>query len=146
MEQREHYIRPIKVTILMTLMAELGLFVIFGLLLFPQGNLLYKLIWTGVYCRIGMGAATGALIVLIVVGRFEGMRALLAGFFTATLSLLTCNVLCLIIDRHYNFFGGYEAPALFFWNGVVMIIPGSALLSWLLFTEQGNKVLDRFRL
>ena len=71
MEKREHYIRPIKVTILMTLMAELGLFVIFGLLLFPQGTLLYKLIWTGFYCGIGMGAATGGLIVLIVVGRLR---------------------------------------------------------------------------
>ena len=74
------------------------------------------------------------------------MKALLAGFFTATLSLLTCNLLCLVIDRHYKFFGGYEAPALFFWNGIAMIIPGSALLSWLLLTEKGNNVLGRFRL
>ena len=145
MDKWENCIRPLKVTILMTLIAELGLFVVFGLLLFPQGNLLYKLIWTGLYCGIGMGAATGALIVLIVVERFEGMKALLAGFFTATLSLLACNLLCLTIDQHYNFFGGREAPHLFLWNGIAMIVPGSALLSWLLFTDQGNAILDRFK-
>ena len=66
MEKSQTYIRPLKITILMTLIAELWLFFIFGLLLFPQGNPLYKLIWTGVYCGIGMGAATGVLIVLIV--------------------------------------------------------------------------------
>ena len=146
MSVRNQYIRPIKLTILMTLIAELSLFIVFGLILFPEGNAIYKLAWAGFYCGVGMGAATAALIIFLVVGRYEGMKAFLVGFIIAVFSLSACNILCLTIDQQYNFFGGRDAPGLFFWNGIAMIIPGSALLSWLLFTTTGNTILDRCKL
>ena len=142
----KEYKRPIIVAILLSLIGELGLFIIFGMLVFPEGNLLSKFIWTGFYCSIGMGAATGALVTLVVVDRFKGSNAVIAGAITAFLAWLACDWLCLTIDQNYNFFGGRESPGLFFWNGVVMALLGSLLLSWLVFTLKGQKLLAKLGL
>ena len=138
--------RPILVAILLSLIGEIWLFVTFGLLAYPEGSFLLKLVWTGFYCGIGMGAAIGGLVTLIVVNRFEGTKAFVAGAITAFLALLACNWLCLTIDQHYNFFGGRDDPALFFWNGAIMALIGSVLLSWLVFMPKGQNLLTRMGL
>jgi len=146
MDESKQYKRPIIVAILLSLMGEIGLFVVFALLAYPEGSVLSKLIWAGFYCGIGMGATTGGLITLVVVKRFEGTKAFVAGAITAFLTLLACNWLCLTIDQHYNYFGGRDAPALFFWNGAIMALVGSVLLSWLVFIPKGQKLLTKMGL
>ncbi len=146
MDLSKQYKRPIVVSILLSSIGEIGLFVIFGMFAFPDGSLLYKFIWAGFYCGIGMGAATGALVTLIVVERFAGRSAFIVGAATAFSVLAACNWLCLTIDQHYNFFGGREQPELFFWNGIIMAAIGSTLISWLVFTTKGQDVLEEIGL
>lgn len=141
-----NYKRPIYLAIILTFTGEMGLFLIFGIWAFPEGDLLSKLIWTGFYCGIGMGAVTGAMTVLLVLDNFTKNTAVIFGAIVAFAVLVTCNLLCLTVDQNYNYFGGKAYPNLFLWNGVIMALVGSLLYSWLLFSEKGETILKRIGL
>ena len=55
-EARKLYVRPLIVSLFFAVVGELLLLVIYGIILFPEGNILYKVLWTLVFCGIGMGS------------------------------------------------------------------------------------------
>lgn len=146
-ELRKQYVRPLWIGIALSVTGELLIFLVFGVMLFPAGNILNKFLWTVVFCGVGMGASLGALIDLLVVGRWQGLPAIAA---TASLSVfllgMACNLLCLNLDQHFYYFGGTDHLVLFLANGIVMAALGGVVAGMLLFTEQGRGFLDRLGL
>lgn len=142
--ERQRYLRPLKLGIALSMLGELGLFVVFGLVLSPSGNLIHKFLWTVVFCGIGMGAAGGAFLDLFVVDRWRGWPAVLASTLISVALLgIACNLLCLSLDMDLDHFGGKSNPALFLASGILAAALGGAFLGWLLFTGRGVRVLDR---
>lgn len=138
---RSALLRPIKLSIMMSVTGEFIIFVVWGLFLFPEGNWLDKLLWTLLFCGVGMGAAVGAAVALFIVGRLRGVAAIVA---TMALSIgllgVTCNLLCLALDEHFHYFGGDRDGPLFVWNGIAMAAFGGLAVGWLCFTERGSKI------
>ncbi len=138
------YRRPLVLAIAAAMFGELAIFLIFGVVLYPAGSILSKFLWTVVFCGIGMGAALGAAVSLFVVDRFDGARAIGATTVLSVLMLgLACDLLCLELDKHFEFFGGHEMPTLFLLNGVVMSLVGGLAIGSALFTVRGRNLLDR---
>lgn len=139
--------RPVVVSIVVSAMAELVIFVVWGLILYPEGNWLQKLLWTVVFCGVGMGAATGALICMLIAGRLSGWLAIATTIIVSVLVLgIGCNLLCFSIDLHHHFFGAREGPVSFLLFGIVGAGVGGALVGWLLFSNRGPKWLDQLGL
>ncbi|MEZ2415000.1 hypothetical protein ACA086_08535 [Muriicola sp. E247] len=140
-------LRPLKLSILFSILGEAVIFVVWGVLLYPEGNLLHKFLWTIVFCGFGMGAAIGSIIALFVVGKWKGVYAVI---FCAELSGIVlglfCNYLCFYLDMHFDYFGGKETPLLFVINGTVIATLGGALVGWLCFTEKGKRVLNKLNM
>lgn len=138
------YKRPLIVGLVLATFGELMIFIIFGVILFPSGNILSKFLWTVLFCGVGMGSAFGTIVDLAVVGRLKGRSAIIACTIISTVILgFACNLLCFNLDQHFNYFGGQGSPKLFILNGIVMASIGGFLSGWLLFTESGSRALDR---
>ena len=142
-EQIRVWNRPVKLGIIFSVAAELFIFVLWGLILYPEGNILYKFLWAVVFCGVGMGATVGALIQLFVVGRLSANRAIFA---CAMISIgvlgIACNLLCLDLDSHFRYFGGVGNPLLFVAGGVVLAAVSGTIAGWLMFSSKGQKILE----
>jgi len=142
--ERTALLRPLKLAILFSVLGESIIFVVWGLVLYPGGSVLNKLLWTVLFCGLGMGSAVGALIQLGIVGRLDGAAAVAATTVLGVLVLgVGCNLLCLGLDQHFQFFGGLDNGPLFVWNGVVMSAVGGLAVGTLCFTRRGRRVLER---
>lgn len=131
---RERYLRPIKLSIALSVLSEAVIFVVWGLILYPEGSIINKLLWTVVFCGLGMGSAVGALVALLVVDRLSGLPALIATTVQSVVILgVGCNLLCLNLDRHFLYFGGTENHLLFLGNGIVMSAAGGVIIGWACF-------------
>ncbi len=140
---RTRYVRPIKVATAFTLLAELALLLYYGVYLSDEGPLLNKVLWTLGFCGLGMGLSMGALIDLIIVDRFEAAAAIIGTAIISTLGLgVACNALCMVLDRHYRYFGGVEDPYLHFLPSFAGSIVAGWVVGWLLFSARGRRILD----
>ncbi len=140
----KQYKRPLIVGLFLATFGELMIFLIFGVLLYPEGNLMSKFLWTVLFCGVGMGSALGTIIDLAVVGRLNGKAAIIACTVISIAILgFGCNFLCFNLDQHFHYFGGQDSPRLFIINGIVMSAIGGALGGWLLFTDSGSRILDK---
>ena len=127
-------LRVLAVTVTTTLAGELLILLIFGVWLFPGGNLVVKAVWELGFCGIGMGLILATTIRWLVVGRFEGADAMAAiRLLSVTLLGVGCNTLCLAIDRQWNMFGGHDMPELWILSGLAMSLLGGTWIGWLLF-------------
>lgn len=124
---------------------EATYFVVWGLWLFPEGDVLAKLGWT-VVCVVAMGAVIGAGVVAFVIDRQVGILAIVvtAVIYAAVLSI--CTVICANVDRHFDYFGGATEPTLFVLAGLIPAILSSGLYAWLLHSRRGQSILARVRL
>ena len=143
---RKKYLRPLILATSFSVIFEGFIFIIFGVILFPEGSLLDKFIWTVFFCGLGMGGAVGTWINLLVVDRFEGRMAVFMTLIIAILFLTSCDLLCLRLDHLFHYFGGDRYPHLFFYSGLVMTVIGALVTGLLLFTERGVKLLDNIGL
>lgn len=138
-------LRPLKLSILFSVLGELVIFLIWGVLLYPDGNLLHKFLWTVVFCGLGMGSTIGAAISLLVVGKWKGIQAvILCAELSGLILGIFCNYLCYSLDMNFDHFGGMDTPVLIVITGTVMAILGGALVGWLCFMENGKKILNRY--
>ncbi|PVH90610.1 hypothetical protein DM02DRAFT_547473 [Periconia macrospinosa] len=141
-KRRAVYLRPFLLFYLNSLLAEMiflavGIFIMTG-----TRDLFYKVVWTLVFCPLGMGGAMGGLINWFIVDYHYGKRAV---HFTAILSLLilsSCNYLCYNLDRHFGWFGATEHPMWFHWR-YPMIWAVGYFNGLLLFTDSGQEKLAR---
>lgn len=140
----KEYTRPLIVGLALATFGELLLFIVFGVILYPEGDLFSKFLWTVVFCGIGMGSAFGVAIDLMVVNRFKGAMAILYCTILSSGFLgIGCNVLCFKLDQEFQYFGGQHNPTLFIINGLIMATLGGFIGGWLLFTDQGKKILQK---
>lgn len=124
--------------------AEFFILVVYGIVLFPEGVLLNKVLWALVFCGIGMGASIGTFIDLIITGCWQGWKAICVTMLLSTAILgIACDMLCLTLDRQFGYFGGAEDSALFVSVGVFLAASSGMLLGWSLFTDRGRHLLDR---
>ena len=141
------YLRPLKLGILFSVLGEGAIFLIWGVILYPEGNLFHKFIWTVILCGFGMGSAIGVLVNLFIVGRMRGLSAILLSMLFSMLLLgIVCNFLCFILDAHFDYFGGKDTPDLFLLNGFFSSTLGGILLGWFCFTDKGNEILDKLNI
>ncbi len=142
---RDLVLRVLTLSIAITTLAEVVYFVIWGIILFPNGPLGSKLVWT-MTCGIAMGSVIGAGSLLFAAWiNFRGILAIcFAGSF---LSVATyCSVLCSQIDRSLNYFGGADHQILFLLGGIVPATIGSTIYAWLLLNPRGTDLLRRIGL
>jgi hypothetical protein len=142
-ETRRAYRHPLLVSLGLCVVGEFLLFVIYGVVAFPDGSVLHKLAWAAI-CGVAMGATTGALIDLMVVDYLENVAAVAA---TTLIFFLTtgvvCNVLCMRLDRVFRYWGGAEHSTAFLVTGAVLSLAGGLLAGALLFSEPGKTLLAR---
>lgn len=142
---KKQLLRPVKLGILFSVLGEVVIFLIWGLWLYPEGNVLHKFLWTVVFCGLGMGATAGALISWWVEGKYWGKSAIWAcSVISFTVLGLFCNFLCFKLDMHFNYFGAAVTPGLFIINGMIMSALGGALIGWLNFSYRGIKLLEKY--
>ena len=142
--QRSDFVRPITVAITFTLFGETLIFLIWGVLLFPGGNLWHKAIWTGT-CGIAMGATIGGLVNVLVVGRLAGKKAAICSGAVYVAVLALCTLLCYRLDLALgSHFGAQKAPLLFLLGGLLPAFVSGVFYAWLLFSEEGGRLLSRF--
>lgn len=126
------FIRPIAYAVAMTVIAEAFYFVVWGMILFPDGSLAGKAAWM-LTCGIAMGSVIGAGTIVVATGRLEGAHA----FWSAAIIFFAvgsaCAVLCSRIDAQFNYFGGSEHTTLFVLGGIIPAAVGGLLYGWLLY-------------
>jgi hypothetical protein len=145
--QRNQYIRPLVVSIAMTELGELFLLILYGVILFPEGSLANKILWTLVFCGIGMGATLGAFVNILVVNRYQGIKAILVTTMLSFIILgIACGLLCLNLDRHFHYFGATSDPYIFATGSVIGSIIGGLAVGIALFTQRGNDFLEKLRI
>ncbi|PWY84313.1 hypothetical protein BO83DRAFT_449849 [Aspergillus eucalypticola CBS 122712] len=108
-------------------------------------DLFYKVMWTLVFCPLGMGGAMGGLINCFIVDHYYGKKA---AHFTGILSLLVlsaCNYLCYNLYRHFGWFGANEHLMWFHWR-YPMIWTVDYCNGLLMFTDRGQERLARLGL
>lgn len=119
--------------IIMTVVAELIYFTVWGLWLFPSGNLASKATWT-IVCGLAMGLTIGASTLLFVEGNFLNQKAMLSATIIMSAVGILCAILCSQIDQHFNYFGGREYPLMFVLSGTLPAIAGGILYGWMLYS------------
>ena len=144
-ESRQAYLRPLYVALAVSFVGELGIWIIWGFVLAPEGDPMAKLLWLLV-CGLAMGSAIGSLTDLFVVGRLGDRAAWLASASIALAVFVGCDLLCFELDHHYGFWATQEHPARFLASGIVLGAAASVLYATLLFTEAGRAGLDRLGL
>jgi hypothetical protein len=139
---RKEMTRPIAVAVTLTVLGEVFYFIVWGLILFPEGETWVKAVWTAT-CGLGMGGTIGALVSWRVVGRFAARRAGVAAGAICFGVLAYCSFLCVGIGSATGYFGAHTHHALFIWGGLIPAFLSSFFYGWVLFSEGGTNLLDR---
>jgi hypothetical protein len=118
--------------ILMTTAAELVYLVVFGMLLFPEGSWLGKLVWT-LTCGLAIGAVIGVGTLLWAEPYFGHRGAFLRAAVVVFIAGGYCTWLCSRIDAQLSYFGGAEHSTQFILSGVIPAFFGGLLYGWVLY-------------
>ena len=139
---RREITRPITVAVTLTTVGEVFYFVVWGLILFPEGQTWIKAMWTAT-CALGMGGTVGAAVVLFVVGRMAGLRAAVAAGSIYFGVLAYCSFLCAGIGEATGYFGAHTHYALFVGAGLVPALLAAFAYGWVLAAKRGHRLLER---
>jgi hypothetical protein len=143
-DTRKLFIRPLIVSLGFSVIGEFLLLILYGIILFPDGNMIYKILWTLGFCGIGMGATLGTSINLFIIGRYSGLKAILLTTLLAFLIMgVACDLLCLNLDLHFNYFGAQTNPLLFSAGGMLGSLIAGAGIGGLLFSKTGQSIMER---
>ncbi|MDA1098592.1 MAG: hypothetical protein O2967_06355 [Proteobacteria bacterium] len=139
---RHKLLKPVYVATALTLFAEAVYFVIWGVVLFPEGSLVGKLIWT-LTCGVGMGVVIGIATILLVGEKRNPTISIITAAATMAIIGSNCGILCSLIDERFDYFGGPENTTLFIVGSVFLAIVGGALYGWLVYAPSRNRVYVR---
>jgi predicted MFS family arabinose efflux permease len=139
------YVRPLAVATGFTVAGEAMVFVYWGLILHPGGDVVDKLIWTTT-CAIGMGGTTGLMAGFIVGERYEGTVAAIISALCYVIVLAAGILVSYKIDTALDLFGVTHDPQLFILTGVVPTLLTAPLYGWLLHGNAGRALLSRIGL
>ena len=123
------------IAISMTTLAEFLYLTVWGFWLFPDGNLITKIIWTTI-CGIAMGTVIGAATLVFVEGVYNDQKAILISGLVMAAVGTSCAVLCSQIDQNLNYFGGRDHPMMFVLSGMIPAVVGGLLYGWLLYSPR----------
>lgn len=140
--RKKDYLRPTIVAMALSAIGEATYFVLWGLVLFPGGNVLAKFTWTAT-CVVAMGAVIGVGVAAFVMERLDGKAAALGTAFVYAAVLSACTLICAHLDRQFDYFGGASQPTLFLAAGLIPAVLSSALYAWLLYSGLGRTILQR---
>jgi hypothetical protein len=142
-ELHRGYRQPLYLALLMALGGEVVIWLVYGLIWFPEGGLVRMLIWS-LTCGIAMGAVTGTFVDSFVVGRHSGTKAILlsTAIFVGVMGV-ACNAVCFTLGRQLATWGAHTHPGLFIVGGLFLSIPAGLLYSYLLFSKKGQVFLAR---
>ena len=138
-QTRHGYLRPVYFATAMTLIAEAIYFVVWGLILFPGGSVMGKLLWTAT-CGVAMGAVVGATTMILVDETFGAFASISLAALTMAVVGSFCAFLCSRIDARFDYFGGPENSSFFVASGIIPAILGGILYGWLLYAPSRNPV------
>ncbi len=140
MTNDEPFPRPLLIigsAIVMTTAAEVFYLVVWGMVLFPAGDWVGKVVWT-LTCGLAMGAVIGALTLLWVEPRYAGRSALLRAAFVVVVIGSYCAWLCSQIDIRFGYFGGAERTSLFILSGIIPAVVGGLFYGWIVARPKRN--------
>lgn len=141
-ETRRKYMTPIIMGMIAGLLAEAAFILVQGYILYPGAPFINMLFW-GIFCGIGMGTAAGISIILFVVDRFTGVKAILMGTAVAFVPLNLCSYYCYEISLNVGYYGAREMGMLFVYKNMVISVIGGILVCSLYFTKRGTRWLAK---
>ncbi len=121
----------------LTTVAEVFYFFVWGIILFPTGSIIGKLVWTAT-CGTAMGSVVAVLTILFVENRLKGRNAIIAAAMLLALVGSFCAILCSNIDAKLGYFGGAENQGLFIWSGVIPSLLGGPIYGWIIYHRLQN--------
>lgn len=142
---RRHYVRPLVLAAMFTVVGETMVVVLWGFILYPGGGILSKLLLAAA-SAIVMAVAIGLMVGFIVGGRFKGPVAAVASSLCYTIVLVAGILISYKIDMATDLFGVRRDPTLFVLTGVLPAISSAPLYGWLLHGELGKDLLARLGL
>lgn len=131
--ERTRYI--VLISIGLTAAAEAFYLIVWGVLLFPNGSILGKIVWTTT-CGLAMGAVIASITLLLVENRLRGKLVITAAASIMIAVGIICAVICSNIDAKFEYFGGSEHQTLFIWSGVGPALIGGPLYGWLIYRQR----------
>jgi hypothetical protein len=139
------YIRPLALAAVFTVPGQAMMFVFWGIVLYPDGDMAAKLLWTAA-SGVGMAVAIGLMVGFIVGGRYEGAIAGVISSFCYATVLIAAILISYKIDVALDMFGVRRDPKLFVLTGVVPTLLTTPLYGWLLHSDFGKSLLARIGL
>lgn len=142
---RSRYVRPLALAAVFTIPGVAMIFVLWGLVAYPDGDVVAKLLWSAA-SGIGMTVAIGLMVGFIVSGRYEGMIAGVISSFCYATVLVAAILICYEVDMVLDLFGVRGDPGLFVMTSVVPALLTTPLYGWLLHGKAGKAIFARFGL
>lgn len=139
------YIRPLALAAVFTVPGEAMLFVFWGMVLYPDGDMVAKLLWTAA-SGVGTAVAIGLMVGFIVGGRYEGTIAGIISSFCYATVLVAAILISYEVDVALDVFGVRRDPMGFVLTGVVPTFLTTPLYGWLLHGKAGKALLSRIGL
>ena len=139
------YIRPLALAAVFTVPGEAMLFVFWGMVLYPDGDMVAKLLWTAA-SGVGTAVAIGLMVGFIVGGRYEGTIAGIISSFCYATVLVAAILISYEVDVALDVFGARRDPMLFVLTGFVPTFLTAPLYGWLLHGKAGKALLSRIGL
>ena len=142
---RRHYIRPLALAAVFMVAGAAMLFVLWGVVLHPDGDSAARLLWA-IANAIVMAAAIGLMVGFIVGERYKGGIAMVVSSFCYATVLVAGILVNYEIDLTNDLFGFRRDPALFVQTIVLPAILTAPLYGWLLHGNPGKALLARLGL
>ncbi len=139
---RQTCLRVLALAVTFGLVAEVMFTLVQGVILFPGKPVMNMFVW-GAFCGVGMGSAVGAAIIMGVVGRYDGIKAILISTVLGSMVFIFCGFLCYELALIFNYYGARELQEIFIIKNAILSVSGSVLLSWLIFSDKGSRFLTR---
>lgn len=139
-KRRTLYLRPFLLFWLNSFIFEVTI-LIFSIFAFSGFRDMFpRLMWTIVFCPLGMGGAMGGLINAFFVDVLYGDKAVQFCAILSVLVLGSCNLLCYNLDLVFGWFGAADHFWWWHWRYLLIYVVGYGN-GKLLFTDKGQEKL-----
>jgi hypothetical protein len=140
-----NYIRPFVLAAVFTVPGEAMVFVYWGVVHYPDGDIVDKLFWAAAI-GIGMAVAIGLMVGFVVGRRYEGTIAGIISSFCYATVLVAAILISYQVYVALDLFGVRRDPMHFVLTGVVPTVLTTPLYGWLLHGKAGKALLSRIGL
>lgn len=139
------YIRPFALAAIFTVVGETMMFVLWGMVLYSEGDVLARLLWA-VVDAFAMSAVIGLMVGFIVGGRYNGAVAGVISSFCYATVLVAGILICFELDIVLGLFGIRNNPKLYIITVLLATLLSTPLYGWLLHSDKGKALFSRIGL